>query len=291
MRRKLARLASALLLTLTTPSGVLALAGDKKPEELLKDRGLARAGSVYILEAESDFISKVTALKPSYGNLRTAFLKVATMNQAQAEYDALDDQWTLATEQLRNVQAEQDVHPATSNNELKASWQALLEAERQLRLQCSALRREVNLRYKRLPSNAEKEEAQADFLKKCKDFVESSREPQQQLTKLKGEYASLVKDGEVTKALETLKKSTKGGMRLGPSAEFKKASAYLLDAVKSTSPESLTPKNSRRGARTTARGKNAARANGTSTSQPEKSVKKAPNVGNQSTGEPKKSND
>ena len=48
------------------------------------------------------------------------------------------------------------------------------------------------------------------------------------------------------KALEALKLSTKARVTLGPSPKFKTASAWLADAVRSTSPESLTTKTARK---------------------------------------------
>ena len=48
------------------------------------------------------------------------------------------------------------------------------------------------------------------------------------------------------KSLATLKLSMKGGAFLGPSSDFKKESAWLINAVRSTSPESLNPKAARK---------------------------------------------
>ena len=102
-------------------------------------------------------------LQPDYRKLKNLYDQLAAAMQIQAEYDLLDDRWTVVNEQLRNVQAEIDAHPPTSNNELKQSWQNLLDAERQLRLVYNELRREVNLRYKRLVPEAEREQLHARF--------------------------------------------------------------------------------------------------------------------------------
>jgi hypothetical protein len=261
MRNTRSILATTLLLTLGAPGGStsIAIAADQTPEEVLKSRGLKRSGTVYILDAESEFVPNVAKLRPSYQQLYSVYRKLAPMIQMQAEYDLLDDQWTVVNEQLRNVQAEIDAHPPLSNNELRQNWQNLLEAERQLKLQYNALRTEVNLRYKRLPSYSEKENLQDEFLKQRKEFLEKSQDLRKLVDKIKDDYAALSKDDAVKKSLATLKLSMKGGAFLGPSADFKKESAWLINAVRSTSPESLNPKAARKTSKTAAKRKNTAK--------------------------------
>ena len=67
--------------------------------------------------------------------MRGLYNKLLVIAQYQHEYDEIENQFTLLTEQLRNVQAEQDSFPATSNNVLKQQWRELLDLERQLRIQ------------------------------------------------------------------------------------------------------------------------------------------------------------
>ena len=212
-----------LLVALGTLGGAASMAAEQTPEELLASRGLKRSGVLFILEAESEFVPKVTKLLPDYRQLKRVYDKLATAMQIQAEYDVLDDQWTLVNEQLRNVQAEMDAHPPTSNNELKQSWQNLLEAERQLRFQYNELRREVNLRNKKLVSDSEKKQLEHDFLKQRDDFLESSRELRALADTIKNNYNALSQDETVKKSLDALKISTKARVSLGPSPDFKKA--------------------------------------------------------------------
>jgi hypothetical protein len=290
MRVTRSRLAAASLVALCAIAGAAAIAAEQTPEEVLKSRGLKRSGMLYVLEAESEFVPKVAKLQPSYRQLKVQYDKVATVMQSQAEYDALDDRWTLVNEQLRDVQAEIDAHPPTSNNELKQSWQNLLEAERQLRFQYNELRREVNLRYKRLVSDSEKEKLQGDFLKQRDDFLESSRELRALAGKVRDDYSALSHDDAVKKALTALKVSAKGSVNLGPSPDFKKASAWLINAVRSTSPESLAPRGRKKNAnkgkastkgkatapakdRLSSRAQQGARANPPSSADPEASPK------------------
>jgi hypothetical protein len=249
MRATRSRLAIALLAIVAPLGDDSAVAGDPAPEKVLEGRGLKRSGTLFVLDQESDFVPQVAKLRPSFGQLKAAFTKLAAVMQNQAEYDYLNDQWTLVNEQLRNVQAEIDAHPPLSNNELRQNWQNLLAMEKQLRYQYNELAREVNLRYRRLVSDGEKERLQGDFQKQREDFLEKSKELRAQADKIKAEYAKLSKDDAVKKALETLKLSTKGSLGLGPSPGFKNQSAWLNDAVKSTSPDSLKPKINRKNAK------------------------------------------
>ncbi len=256
MRNPQSRLATAFLIALGMLVGAASIAADQTPEEILKSRGLKRAGTVFVLPADTEFVPKVAKLRPSYQELYAAYRKLAPIMQLHAEYEMLDDDWTVVNEQLRNVQAEIDAHPPLSNNELRQNWQNLLEAERQLKLQYNYLRTQVNLRYKRLTPDAEKEKLQDEFLKLRNDFLESSRQLREQVDKIKGDYATLYKDKDVKNALEKLKLSMKGGASLGPSPDFRKESAWLINAVKSTSPDSFKSKNAKKNAKTAARSKN-----------------------------------
>jgi hypothetical protein len=251
MRATRTSLATTLLAVVTALGNAAAVADDPSPETVLEGRGLKRSGMLYIVDQESDFVPQVAKLRPSFGQLKASFTKLAVVMQNQAEYDYLNDQWTLVNEQLRNVQADIDAHPVLSNNVLRQNWQNLLDAEKTLRYQYNELGREVNLRYRRLSSDDEKERLQGEFKKQREDFLEKSKELRARADRIKAEYDQLSKDDAVKKALDALKLSTKRGVGLGPSPTFKNASAWLNDAVRSTSPDSLRPRVNRKSVRNT----------------------------------------
>ncbi len=254
MRRNRSGLAFALLAAVAALGNAAAFVDDPNPEKVLEGRGLRRSATLYVLDQESDFVPRVARLRPGYAQLKAAFTKLAVVMQNQAEYDYLNDQWTLVNEQLRNVQADIDAHPSLTNNELRQNWQNLLNLEKQLRYEYNELAREVNLRYRRLVSDGEKERLQGDFQKQREEFLEKSKELRTQADKIKAEYDKLNKDDAVKKALDALKVSMKGRVGLGPSPGFKKESGWLNDAVKTTSPDYLKPRVSRRNSRTTTKG-------------------------------------
>ena len=241
MRPTRSCLAVALLAVVAALGDAAAITADPTPEKVLEGRGLKRSGMLYVLDAESDFVPRVAKLQPSYRQLKASYEKFATVVINQAEYDALNDRWTLVNEQWGNVSAEIDAHPPLSNNELKQNWQNLLDTERQLRIQYNELRREVNLRYRRLVSDSERERLQGEFLKQREEFLTKSKELRELADKIKTEYSELSQDESVKKALAALKLSTKARISLGPSPEYRKASDWLTKAVRSTSPESVKP--------------------------------------------------
>jgi hypothetical protein len=163
MRANRSSLATVLLVDVGTLGGSASTATEQTSEELLANRGLKRSGALFILEAETEFVPKVSKLLPDYRQLKGLYDKLATAVQIQAEYDVLDDQ---------------------------------------------------------------------------------------------------------------LKVSTKARVSLGPSPDFKKASAWLINAVRSTSPESLKPKARKKSSKTTANGKCTAKGKGT-TQGKERSSKSA----------------
>ena len=174
--------------------GPAAMAADQTPEEVLKSRGLTKSGTLYVLDAEADFLEKFAKVQPLYLQARELHNKLLVIVQYQSEYDEIDNRFTLVTEQLRNVQAEQDSFPPTSNNVLKQQWQELLELERQLRFQRNELDRERNLRYKNLVSDWQKEKLSEEFQKRREEFLNETREPQAVADKIKKQYGELSKD-------------------------------------------------------------------------------------------------
>jgi hypothetical protein len=265
-------MAIALLAVAAALGDSAAVADDPSPEKLLEGHGLKRSGMLYVVDAESDFIPRVAKLQPDYGQLKAAYDKLYAVVQNQAEYDGLNVQWTLVSEQLGNVQAEIRAHPPLNNNELRQSWYTLLDLEKQYQFQYNELRREVNLRYQKLVSDSVKERLQDEFQKRRDEFLAKSKELRTQAESIKAEYDKLAKDDGVKKALETLKLSTKARVTLGPSPGFKRAGAWLNDAVKATSPESLRP--AKKNAKPTTKGTGLTKGRGASQGK-EKSGKSA----------------
>ena len=246
MRNTRSILATALLLTLGRVGGPasIAIAADQTPEEVLKSRGLKRSGTVYILDADPKFVPNVAKLRPSYQQLYSVYRKLAPMIQMQAEYDLLDDQWTVVNEQLRNVQAEIDAHPPLSNNELRQNWQNLLEAERQLKLQYNALSPPRSICTTRLPSYAEKENLPGRVPQTAQGVPGKVQDLRKLVDRIKDDYTALSKDVAVKKSLATLKLSMKGGAFLAPHRTSRKA---LVDQCREVHvAESLNPKAARK---------------------------------------------
>ena len=236
--------------------GPAAMAADQTPEEVLKSRGLTKSGTLYVLDAEADFLEKFAKVQPLYLQTRELHNKLLVIVQYQSEYDEIDNRYTLVTEQLRNVQAEQDSFPPTSNNVLKQQWQELLELERQLRIQRSGLDRELNLRYKNLVPDWQKEKLSEEFQKRREDFLKETREPRALADKIKKQYGELSKDEAVRKALGALRLSAKARLDLGPTLEFKRKSTQLKNAETEVSPVKIARKTAPKKARIERKTKN-----------------------------------
>jgi hypothetical protein len=234
--------AAPLLALFVAAQNATATAAVQTPEELLKNRGLTKSGSVYVLDDEADFLEKFAKLQPLYTHLRELYNKLLVIAQNQNAYDETDNQYDIVTEQLRNVQAEQDAFPSTSNNVLKQQWAELLELERQLRLQRNALNRELNLKHKNLASDRQKEALSDDFQKKRENFLKETKEPRALAEKIKEKYGELSKDEAVKKALAAVTAATKARVTLGPTAEFRKKSTQLKNAEAELSPKNFVRK-------------------------------------------------
>jgi hypothetical protein len=242
MSRNRSLWAAGLLAVLGALQGTAAVADLEAPEEVLKSRGLTKSGSAYVVALEADFREKYAKVEPLYRQLRELYTKLFAIAKYQYEYDDMDQQYDMVTEQLRNVQAEQDAFPSTSNSVLKQQWAELLELERQLRLQRNALNRELNLRYKNLVSDRQKEKLSDEFQKQRENFLKEAQAPRALAEEIKKRYGELSKDPAVKKALDELRRSTKSSISLGPSAEFRKKSTQLKNAEAELSPRNFVRK-------------------------------------------------
>jgi len=240
--------AGAFLVFLMVTRGAIA-AADPTPEDVLKGRGLKKSGWICVLDGEADFLKKLAKVQPLYDQMTNAYSKLDAIVRNQNEYDAMDVQYKLLTERLRNVQAEIEAHPPLSNNELRQNWNDLLEAEKQLRFQRNGLDRDLDLRWKTLVSDSQREKLFNEFQKLRRDFLTESRDLRAISEGVSENYGWLAKDDAVKKALSALRASTKARVELGPSPEFKRKSALLRSAERAFSPESLTPKQKVRGGR------------------------------------------
>jgi hypothetical protein len=212
------------------------------PDAILKARGLTKSGQFYVLGGETEFLDKMAKVQPLYDQMTKSFARLDGMFRAQAEYDAMDLQYKLLTERLRNVQAEIDAHPPLSNNFLRQSWNDLLESETQLRFQRNALDRELDFRWKSLVSESKRESLMGEFQTLRDNFLKESRDLRSLIDKINTGYEQLRRDDDVKRAISALQVSTKARVSLGPSPEFKRRSTLLKSAEKAFSPASLTAK-------------------------------------------------
>jgi hypothetical protein len=236
-----ARCATTSLLVLLGVTSANALAAES-PDAVLKGRGLKKSGLIYVLDGESEFLAKIAKVQPLYDQMTKSYAKLDVIFRAKAEYDAMDLQYKLLTERLRNVQAEIDAHPPLSNNMLRQNWYDLLESEKQLRFERNALDRELDLRWKSLVSESKREALLNEFQQQRQDFLKESRDLTSLSDKVDESYDQLARDEDVKNALTALRASTKSRVSLGPSPEFKRRSTLLKNAEKAFSPASLTSK-------------------------------------------------
>jgi hypothetical protein len=231
---------SLVAITVAMSGGAVA-ASEPTPDDVLKNKGLTRAGLVYVLDGEKGFLEGMAKIQPRYAEVEALYVKLAAIVRSQTEYDGLDREYALATERLRNVGAEIDAFPTTSNSELKEQYRNLLDLEKQLRFHRNELDRELNLRWKNLAPDWKREELFKDFQSKQQDFLTESRSLRGVAEDVKSQYAKLSRDDAVKKAIAAIRLSTKTRVDLGPSAEFKKKSILLKNAERTFSPETFRP--------------------------------------------------
>lgn len=237
MNGVLYRVTFSLVAITVISTNAAAMASEPTPEEVLKGQGLTKAGLLFVLDAEQGFLDGMAKIQPRYAELEVFYQKISAVVANQDAYDELDREYAVVTQQYRDVGAEINAFPTTSNSELKQQYRNLLDLEKQLSFRRNELNAALDLRYKTLTPDWKREELIKDFQAKRQEFLTTSRGLRAQGDEVIARYVMLAKDNAVKGALSALGNSTKTKVELGPSPEFKKKSTLLKNAERMLSPE------------------------------------------------------
>ena len=99
--------------------GAAAMAADQTPEEVLKSRGLTKSGTLYVLDAEADFLEKFAKVQPLYLQARELHNKLFAI-AAEQEGSAFVADTMGAWREILCVQEDRTV-----GNDNTVKWQRL----------------------------------------------------------------------------------------------------------------------------------------------------------------------
>ena len=214
-----------LTLLLLVPAPLCAgLYDDSTPDSILKNKGLKRSGTTYVLPVEAEFQRKLNAA-------RALFRGVSEASQRKSEYDRnvetgqdelrqLEQQRIFINQQLAQAQSVQE------NNRLIATVNALSGQIELLRKHTSD------------PNTSQVVGAKLSIQRE--EFIQAILELRHFVNKAQEDYALAAKDAEITAALMALSKTGKSKFTLGPSRAFLENVKTLEKVEASVLTESVT---------------------------------------------------
>lgn len=211
--RSIAGLFGIALLALAHPAPA---ADDQGPDAVLKEKGLRRSGTTYILAQEAQLQKRLDAAKDRYKALTLAQRQQTMFEQGAVDGKAmireLTQQRMLLNRQLAmRLPAEEHNRLVALSNEITDQLNLLHEAD------------DPEAKKKFLAQVAEQREA----------FMQSVLDARQVADEATSTYADLAKDTEVTNALAALNQKTKAKLTLGPTKTFL-ANTRLLPKIEAS---------------------------------------------------------
>jgi len=196
---------------------------DGRPEDVLKNRGLKRSGSNYVLSGELDVQKKVNAVRSLSQQLNYAMMQRVAFDQGiedqKAMFRELQQQQILLNQQL------QQNLPVVQHNQLVA---AVNEVTGRLNL----LRAEA-------PDPNMKQEMDKEVPQRRAAFIQAVLELRQLVDSTVKQYAELGDDDTIKKALSDLGAKSKSTFKLGPSRDFQEKVKLLERIEKSVLTEEI----------------------------------------------------
>jgi DNA repair exonuclease SbcCD ATPase subunit len=233
MRPHLAVGLPLLLLVALGPGLAQAFGGDPAAEAALKEKGLSKAGRVFVIEAEKPVLAKIKEVRAAYAG----YASLASKQAAAEHYEAqsahleeqrlelkanLDDLNQRIIEQATSPLGNGPQRPGPGNGPPGGAGAAspLIPQRDQVK---SALA-EVTASQKALKSEAPvvKDKAALDdeVKKKAEAFKSALADLRKMVDDVTAKYAELADDDSVKKPLADLEKAAKAKVKLGPSDAF-----------------------------------------------------------------------
>ncbi len=190
---------------------------DKAAEAILKEKGLRKLGTTYVVAGEGEVQKRLGEARAAYREMRGG-----QDQRAAIEYQTRENKGMIAalTEQRMelNQQLAQPM-PAAQHNQLVAMANALTD------------RLNLLIRHERDVQN--KDELNAAIARRREAYIQGVLDLRGLVDAANESYKTLADDPDVKKALDDLNKTTKAKLTLGPSKAFL-ANVKLLEGAEKT---------------------------------------------------------
>jgi hypothetical protein len=220
MKRADGKRAIVLLVGLGLMGGTNLRAADPG-ESKLRKLGLTRAGSLYVLEDESQAEQKRAEAQALIDAYKTAYVQTLDIKFAAARAKEMDDFNIELDHDIEELNVELRYRPARPNNVQRDYYDGLTLRRDDLVLKRFEARTEAR-RLRSVPIGERAlQEAVAEFERRrqvCRPVLEELRSLMETVD---AKYADLAKDSVVADALNESRRTTKSKLKLGPSPRYK----------------------------------------------------------------------
>ena len=223
-----------LLLIFSTLGLAPARAADPAIASVLKDKGLTKSGTNYVIEAEKPVLEKMKAV----GALFSVYAKLVEQQAADelvaARLQHLEDRRAEMAEALTELNQRINEQPLGGGRPGPGGGFPPASPLAGQREQVKQSLAEVSLELKTLksqsPPTKDRPALDAEVKKRGEAFRAALEELRPMVDDVKKKYAKLEADPEIKKARSDLNKATKANIKLGPSDAFKAGAKALEQA-------------------------------------------------------------
>ncbi len=209
----------ALLLALHASAG----ADDKTPEAVLKEKGLRRVGTTYVVAGEAEVQKRLNEARAAYREMRAG-----QDQRAAIEYQTRENKQLIAALTEQRMELNQQLAnplPAAQHNQLVAMVNGVTDR--------------LNLLIRHERDGETRDELGAAIARRREAYIQGVLDLRGMVDSANEAYKALADDPEVKAALEEVGKTTKAKLTLGPSKAFLANVKLLENAEKSVLTENV----------------------------------------------------
>ena len=193
-----------------------AFAGD-----VLKDQGLIRAGSFFVLEAERVVHTRLHEASSRFESFATVVAQRAAIVEAEMQFKALDQQGIELRRRIDQMNVQLSQFPGRRNSVQRTAFNELRAERDGFQLTLNEINGQIGLLRNQAATPKQKQEIQAEFVRRREPLLTALREVRIQVDEATKKYKELVGKEELLAALEAQRRTAKVNLKLGPSNEFR----------------------------------------------------------------------
>jgi hypothetical protein len=195
------------------------------PEEVLKNLGLNRSHSAYVLGAEAEVKKKLGAVKSLIDRLNSVRNQQAATQEIAGQIQALTEQSNQLRQAINASNMQMNNYTMSYGGRGIRGYNPMLAERNQYAMSLNAVTQEINLLKSQAPTPQKSKELDAEAQHQRDALLSGVHDMRELVDSTVQKYDELAKDDRVKAALGTLGRPAHVNLRLGPSREF-------LDAVK-----------------------------------------------------------